>query len=81
MTKLLLIDLAQITQGLLACNLIVILAPKFSSSHIPWLNVGEMTAPPDANGYLTLGGPTILILHDGVLRTLIDAEVVYAGEQ
>ena len=57
--KLLLIDLAEITQGLPACNLVGILVPESSSSHIPWLNVGETTAPPDTNGYLTPGGSTI----------------------
>ena len=34
-----------------------------------------------ADGYLTPGSSTVLILHDGVLWTLIDAEAVNAGKQ
>ena len=60
--KLLLIDLAEITQGLPACNLVGILVPESSSSHIPWLNVGETTAPSNVDDHLTPESSTILVL-------------------
>ena len=68
-------------QSLSSCLLVHVLVTKSNGRHAPWLNVGVTAALPDAEGYLTPGGSTVLILHDGVLRTLIDAEMVHAGKQ
>ena len=68
-------------QSFSGCLLVSVLVTKPDGSHAPWLNVWVTAALPDADGYLRPGGSTILVLHDGVLWTLIDAEVVYAGEQ
>ena len=54
---------------------------KTRGGHIPWLNVGVMAASPDVDDHLAPEGPTILVLHAGVLRALMNAETVHASKQ
>jgi hypothetical protein len=61
--------------------LVGILKAKAGGSHIEGVNVGETTAPSDEDDHLTPKGVTVFILPAGILRALINANAVHAGEQ
>ena len=50
-------------------------------SHVEGLNVGEAATPSDVDDHLTTRGATVLVLPAGILRTLINAEMVHASKQ
>lgn len=79
--KMLLIDLAQVAEGLPGYGLVGVLPTKPSGSHIPRLDVGESAAPPDIYNHLAPEGPMVFKLSEGVLWAVIDTNVVHAGKQ
>jgi hypothetical protein len=57
------------------------LKTKAGGSHVEGINVRETAAPSDEDDHLTPKGSTVLILLAGILRALINANAVHAGEQ
>jgi hypothetical protein len=57
------------------------LKTKAGGNHIHGINVGETVAPSDEDDHLTPKGATVFILPAGILRALVNANAVHAGEQ
>jgi hypothetical protein len=57
------------------------LKTKAGGRHIEGINVGETTTPSNEDDHLTPKGATVLILPAGILRALINANTIHAGEQ
>jgi hypothetical protein len=61
--------------------LVGILKTKAGGSHNEGINVKETAAPSDEDDHLTPKGATVIILLAGILRALVNANAVHAGEQ